>query len=118
MSESNILEFTHSLMAKGDFEAAENALRARLRLPPAPDGAYLLMTEILIREAKYAEAAQFVSEHPDNADIFIRLRDYFVGERMNDAALSLISKSRFSKNLCVGRFGETFCLFFASQIYV
>ena len=31
MSESNILEFTQSLMAKGDFEAAENALRARLR---------------------------------------------------------------------------------------
>ena len=96
MSESNILEFTHSLMAKGDFEAAENALRARLRLPPAPDGAYLLMTDILIREAKYAEAAQFVGEHPDNADIFVRLRDYFVGERMNDAALGLISKSRFS----------------------
>jgi len=96
MSESNILEFTQSLMAKGDFEAAENALRARLRLPPAPDGAYLLMTDILIREAKYAEAVQFVSEHPENADIFIRLRDYFIGERMNDAALNLISKSRLT----------------------
>jgi len=96
MSESNILEFTQSLIAKGDFEAAENALRARLRLPPAPDGAYLLMTDILIREAKYAEAVQFVSEHPENADIFIRLRDYFIGERMNDAALNLISKSRLT----------------------
>ncbi|MEO8001595.1 MAG: sulfotransferase [Arenimonas sp.] len=96
MSESNILEFTQSLIAKGDIQAAEDALRMRLRLPPAPDGAYLLMTEILIREAKYADALQFVSEHPENAEIFIRLRDYFIGERMNDAALNLISKSRFS----------------------
>lgn len=96
MSESNILEFTQSLIAKGDFQAAEHALRARLRLPPAPEGAYLLMTEILIREAKYNDAVQFVCEHPDNADIFIRLRDYFIGERMNDAALNLISKSRLS----------------------
>lgn len=96
MSESNILEFTQSLIAKGDFQAAEHALRARLRLPPAPEGAYLLMTEILIREGKYADAAQFVGEHPENSDIFIRLRDYFIGERMNDAALNLISKSRLS----------------------
>jgi tetratricopeptide (TPR) repeat protein len=96
MSESNILEFTQSLIARGDLQAAENALRARLRLPPVPDGAFLLMTDILIREAKYTEAAQFFSEHPENADIFIRLRDYFIGERMNDAALSLISKSRFT----------------------
>ncbi len=96
MSESNILEFTQSLMANGDFQAAENALRARLRLPPVPEGAYLLMTDILVREGKYAEATQFVGEHPENAEIFIRLRDYFVGERMNDAALGLIAKSRFS----------------------
>jgi tetratricopeptide (TPR) repeat protein len=96
MSESNILEFTQSLIAKGDFEAAETALRTRLRLLPAPEGAYLLMIDILIREAKYAEAMQFVEEHPDNADVFIRLRDYFIGERMNDAALNLISKSRLS----------------------
>lgn len=96
MSESNILEFTQALIAKGDFQAAEDALRTRLRMPPAPQGALMLMTDILIRGAKYAEAAQFVNEHPDNADIFIRLRDYFVGERMNDEALNLISKSRFN----------------------
>jgi len=96
MSESNILEFTQSLIAKGDLQGAENALRTRLRLPPAPHGAYLLMTDIFIRQAKFAEAAQFVNEHPDNADIFIRLRDYFIGERMNDAALLLISKSRLT----------------------
>lgn len=96
MSESNILEFTQSLIAKGDFQAAENALRMRLRLPPVPEGAYLLMIDILIREAKHAEAIQFVGEHPDNADIFIRLRDYFVGERLNDLALGLISKSRLN----------------------
>lgn len=96
MSESNILELTQSLIAKGDFQAAEHALRARLRLPPAPEGAYLLMIDILIREAKYTDAIQFVNEHPDNADIFIRLRDYFIGERMNNEALNLISKSRLS----------------------
>jgi len=96
MSESNILELTQSLIAKGDIQAAENALRARLRLPPVPEGAYVLMTDILIREGKYDEAVQFVGEHPENADIFIRLRDYFIGERMNDAALNLISKSRFT----------------------
>ncbi|MGH8105327.1 MAG: sulfotransferase [Arenimonas sp.] len=96
MSESNILEFTQSLMDKGDFQAAEDALRMRLRMPPAPLGAHLLLTDILIYESKHSEAAQFVNENPDSAEIFIRLRDYFVGERMNDAALSLIAKSRFS----------------------
>ena len=84
MTESNILEFTQSLIESGDLQAAEKALRMRLRLPPAPEGAYLLMTDILIREAKYADAVQFISEHPENSDIFIRLRDYFIGERMND----------------------------------
>ncbi len=96
MSESNILEFTQSLMAKGDFLAAEEALRMRLRMPPTPQGAHLLLTDILIHESKYAEATQFVNEHPDNAEIFVRLRDYFIGERMNDAAMNLIAKSRFS----------------------
>jgi len=96
MSESNILEFTQSLMAKGDFQAAEDALRMRLRMPPVPEGAFLLLTEILIRESKYTDAAKLVNEHPENAEIFVRLRDYFIGERMNDAAMELISKSRFS----------------------
>lgn len=96
MSESNILEFTQSLMTKGDFQAAEEALRMRLRMPPAPQGAHLLLTNILIHEAKFADAAQLVNEHPENANIFVRLRDYFIGERMNDAALNLIAKSRFS----------------------
>ncbi|MEO6172250.1 MAG: sulfotransferase, partial [Arenimonas sp.] len=96
MSESNILEFTQSLMAKGDFKAAEETLRMRMKMPPAPLGAHLLMTDILIHQSKHAEVAQFVNEHPDNAEIFIRLRDYFVGERMNEAAMALIAKSRFS----------------------
>ena len=96
MSESNILEFTQSLMAKGDFQAAEDALRMRLRMPPAPEGAFVLMTEILIHRSKYADAIQLVNDHPENAEIFVRLRDYFVGERMNDVAMGLISKSRFS----------------------
>lgn len=96
MSESNILEFTQSLIAKGEFQAAEDALRMRLRMPPAPLGAHLLLLQILIRESKLADATQFVNEHPDNAEIFIRLRDYFIGERMNDQAMGLIAKSRFS----------------------
>jgi tetratricopeptide (TPR) repeat protein len=95
MSESNLLEFTHSLIATGDLQAAEKSLRARLRIPPAPEGAHLLMIDLLTRMGKYSEAMQFVSEHPDDAEIFIKLRDYFIGERMNDSALSLISKSRF-----------------------
>jgi tetratricopeptide (TPR) repeat protein len=96
MSERNILEFTQALVAKGELQEAEIALRARLRMPPVPDGAYALMTDILIRQAKYADAIQFVSEQFDVADCFVRVRDYVIGERMNEAALSLISSCRLN----------------------
>lgn len=93
MSESNILEYTQSLILMGDYQAAEEALRARLRLPPAPAGAHMMMIDILIRAAKFNEAAQFVNTHADNSEIFVRLRDYFVGERMNENALNLMAAS-------------------------
>jgi tetratricopeptide (TPR) repeat protein len=94
MSESDIFEHTQSLMLKGDFQAAEEVLRERLRLQPIPDSAFWLMTDILIHAAKFSDAIQFVNAHTNNPEIFVRLRDYFVGERMNENALNLIAATR------------------------
>jgi tetratricopeptide (TPR) repeat protein len=94
MLESNSLEPIKSLVAKGELQEAEVTLRLSLHVRPISDEACMLMTDILIRQAKYEQAAQFVCEQSENVDSFIRLRDYLVGERMNDKALNLIAASR------------------------
>jgi tetratricopeptide (TPR) repeat protein len=94
MSESNSLEVIRSLIAKGQFQEAEVALRSSLGVRPILDETCILMINILIRQTKYTEATEFVNEHPEHADCFTYLRDYFIGERMNDRALNLILTSR------------------------
>jgi tetratricopeptide (TPR) repeat protein len=91
MSESNFLGLIKTMMAQGDFQAAEEALRVRLRTLPVPIGINMLLIDVLIRTGKFSDATQFVNDHRDDPSIFVRLRDYFIGERMNEAASHLIS---------------------------
>ena len=91
MSDSTYLDYSNKLIAAGDLQGAEEALRARLRMPPARAEAVLLLAELMIRQARADEAMPLLREHASLRPCGDRLREYYLGERMNDEALALIT---------------------------
>lgn len=91
MTDASYLEFARELLSAGDFTAAEDALRVLLRTHHSRPDATLMLAELKIRQGAPQEAVALLRPMVTDRDCGDRLRDYFVGERMNEAALDIVS---------------------------
>ncbi len=90
MSENTILAHAKALANNGDSEAAENALLAHLKTQPADADAVLLLAQLYFKASKLSEAIALLDQHRNVRACADSLREYYVGERMNEQAMQLL----------------------------
>jgi Tfp pilus assembly protein PilF len=91
MSENTLLAHAKALANNGNSEAAENALLAHLNIQPADADAVLLLAQLYFKASKFNKAIALLSEHLTLRACADALREYYVGERMNEQALQLLN---------------------------
>lgn len=71
---------------------SEAALRAQLHTEPAQHHAALALAGLLLSDGRVDEAVALLAQHVEDRDCGDLLREYFIGERMNEDALGLLSR--------------------------
>ena len=71
---------------------SETALRAQLHTEPAQHHAALALSGLLLSDGRVDEAVALLAQHVEDRDCGDLLREYFIGERMNEDALGLLSR--------------------------
>ncbi len=91
MSDASYLDYARQRLAAGELATAEESLRVLLRGHHSRPGTTLLLAEVLIRQGRPQDAVALLRGGADDRDCGDRLRDYFVGERLNEAALDVVA---------------------------
>jgi tetratricopeptide (TPR) repeat protein len=90
MSDNTMLANAKTLTQAGDFEAAETILIERLQTQPIPTDALLLLAQLYFNASKLSQAVALLNEHRSLRECADSLREYYVGERMNELAAELL----------------------------
>jgi tetratricopeptide (TPR) repeat protein len=70
----------------------ENQLRTQLATDSSPHAAALALADFLLGDGRVDEALALLIRHAEDRACGDRLREYYIGERMNDDALRLIEQ--------------------------
>jgi tetratricopeptide (TPR) repeat protein len=90
MTDQNLLQLAKAQIAHGDLDDAEATLAARARIQPVPEAVVLLLSELRFKRNLLAEAIQVLEQHKALRNCATQLREYYIGERFNSQASSLI----------------------------
>ena len=91
MSENTILAHAKTLAEADDITAAENTLLAHLKTHSSSADAVLLLAQLYFNASKLNKAIALLSEHLTLRACADAVREYYVGERMNEQALQLLN---------------------------
>lgn len=72
--------------------SAEAQLRAQLQAEPAHHASALALSGLLLHDGRVDDAIALLAEHAVDRDCGDLLREYFIGERMNDEAQRLLAQ--------------------------
>lgn len=90
MSNNTILAKAKALAETDDFEAAETALVEGLKIHPVSADAVLLLAQFYFNKSKLNKAITLLNEHRALRVCADALREYYIGERMNEQAMQLL----------------------------
>jgi tetratricopeptide (TPR) repeat protein len=96
MSEQDLLSHAKALAESGDFESAEGALLARLNILPVRAETVLYLSNLYFSRLMTSEAVGVLERFRQLRPCTDALREYLVGERLNERAMQLLQSTQKS----------------------
>ena len=90
MSDNTILAHAKTLTEAGDLSGAEQALLMRLKILPVQPDVIFFLADLYLKQNKTAAALDLLEQHKNYRPFADLLREFLVGERMNQQAQQLL----------------------------